>query len=102
MIVNYDGKEYTLDLDELTTNEAKYIKHETGMTLLKLQEGLLEVDPDALTALYWLMMKQSGISCDMRRVDFKIVRFSEALINAISAESGEEDEDEAESAPKAE
>lgn len=79
MKIDYDGAEYTLDLDEIDVVEATYIKVKTGLTLLGLQAGLEEADPDALRSLFWLMSKQSGKAVDIERVNFKIVKFVEAI-----------------------
>lgn len=79
MKVEYDGAEYTLDLDEIDVVEASYIKVKTGLTLLGLQAGLEQADPDALKALFWLMHKQSGKAVDIERVNFKIMKFIEAI-----------------------
>jgi hypothetical protein len=95
MLIVFDDKEYQLDVDEMDVVEARHIKRKTGMGLLELQEGLMKVDPDALVALYWLMMKQSGVGVDMDRVNFKVAKFGRALRDAVEREeqaAGEEDE----------
>src|ERR1700744_1802562 len=89
MKIDYDGAEYTLDMDEIDVVEATYIKVKTGLTLLGLQAGLEQADPDALKALFWLMNKQSGKAIDIERVNFKIVKFVEAIKNAQVDEPAE-------------
>ena len=87
MIVHYEGKEYSFDLDDLTVAQAKVIKDHCNMTLFALEQGLTSADPDALRALYWLMMAQSGESCNIDLVDFKIMPFVKALGEAFDSET---------------
>jgi hypothetical protein len=94
MNVTFDGEEYKLDLDEIDLSEARYIKRQTGLTLMKLQEGLKEVDGDSLAALYWLMLKQSGKVADLGKLNFAIVKFAAALSDAAERESEKEAEKE--------
>jgi hypothetical protein len=91
MKINFEGKEYDLDLDEITTGQAKVIKVHTGQTLKSMAEGMQEGDPDALRALYWLMHVQSGLSLDIDRADFKMIKFLTA-IGAADAEAAKEAE----------
>lgn len=90
MQVDYDGAQYSLDLDEIDVVEATYIKVKTGLTLLGLQAGLGEADPDALKALFWLMNKQSGKAVDIERVNFKIMKFIEAIKDSQGKEPDSE------------
>ena len=57
-----------------------------GFTMLGLLEGLRQIDPDAVRAAFWLMHAQSGVPCDIDRVNFKIVDFADALNEATAAE----------------
>lgn len=88
MQIVFDGNEYVLDLDDITVAQAKVIKVHRGMTLKALSEGLNELDPDALVAVYWLMRIQSGdVGVDIDRADFKAIRFAEAVAKASEAEA---------------
>jgi|SRR5215813_6223781 len=97
MNINFQGEEFTLELEDLTVAQAKVIKIHTGLTLIGLEQGLGEGDPDALRALYWLMHAQSGKPCNIDDADFKIVAFSQALEAALpkDGESGEGPKDSA-------
>lgn len=86
MQVKFESKSYNLDLDEVTLSEARYIKRQTGLTLAKIQEGIKEVDPEAMLALYWLMKTQAGEVVDMNKVNFKIVQFGNAVSKAALTE----------------
>lgn len=104
MKINFEGDEYEFDLNEITVAQAKVIKVHTGMTLLGLEEGLSNGDPDALRAIFWLMHAQSGKTCDIDRADFKIMSFSQALEQSLTeeAEAAQETTESAGEAPKAE
>lgn len=83
MQVNYEGEEYELDLDEMDVKQARIIKVATGLTPLQLQRGMMEVDPDALTGLYWYMMVSNGKPCNIKVINFKVAKFSNALADAL-------------------
>lgn len=88
MKVQFEDHEYDLNLDDITVAQAKTIKVHTKLTLKGLTEGLSDLDPDALRAAYWLMQVQSGLgaTADLDRVDFKAVRFAEAIVAGLKAE----------------
>ena len=83
MKITYEGQDYELDLDEMDTNQAKTIKAACGLTVMGLQRGMVEVDPDAMVGLYWLMKTQAGERCNIRAVNFKVAAFANALSDAI-------------------
>lgn len=99
MLIQFEDEEYKLDLDEIDYTEARYIKRHTGLTLLELELGLEKIDPDALGALYWLMMKQSGTAVDLQKVNFKALKFTAALIEAKKREAEENPTKEPDEAP---
>jgi hypothetical protein len=90
--VEWDGETYDLDLDDIDVSQGRQIKRQTGLSLLKFQEGLMEVDTDCVVVAYWLMMAQNGKAVDMNRVNFKVVKFTEAIIMAAAREKQEQEE----------
>lgn len=97
MKVLWEGNEYTFDLDEIEVEQACAIKTNWNLTLMGLDRGLNDGDPDALTAIYWLMHVQSGKALSVRGINFKVVKF----LNAIQ-EAGEREEKEEAARQKAE
>jgi hypothetical protein len=94
MKIDFEDREYVLDLDDITVAQAKVIKVHRGLTIKALSEGLSELDADSLVAVYWLMKIQSGeTGIDIDRVDFKAVRFAEAMAIAAQAEAADKTED---------
>lgn len=90
MQVNFVDKEYTLDLEDLDLSQARAIKVQTGLTIAGLKRGLFELDPEALAALYWLMLNQSGQTVDLRKVNFKVAKFATAVGDAYDREEAAE------------
>lgn len=86
MKVTYLDNEYTLDLEEIDVKQARIIKDKCGLTLAGLEAGLGEADPDALRAMFWLMTEQTGLHQDIELVNFKLVKFVQALQEATEAE----------------
>lgn len=88
MIVVFDDpktgedREFNFDLDDIDVVQSRYIKRHVGLTPKALMAGLNEGDPDALVALYWLMLNQNGIGADLSKVNFKLAKFGDALNTA--------------------
>lgn len=93
MQIKWDNREYDFDIDDMTVTQAKVIKVHTGFTLMGLVAGLKVGDPDALRAVFWLMHAQSGVTCDIDRVDFRIVDFLNAMTEAQKTEAPEIEEE---------
>lgn len=89
-VVHFEGAEYNFDIQDLTLMQARIIKNQTGMSVRKLMDGLVELDPEALAALYWLMLNQNGKAVDIHKVNFKVMEFGKALDEAFTDD--EEDE----------
>lgn len=99
MIVKFEDEELDFSLDEITVSQATTLKRKLGLTLIGLDAGLSDGDPDALRAVYWLMQTQAGKRVDIDSVDFKIVKFANAIQAAVEVEAAK-DAAEKEDAPK--
>lgn len=93
MLVKFEDKEYSFDLDELDVSQATTIKNRYHFTLLGLEQGLMTGDPDALRCIYWLMLWQNGERKNIDNVNFKVVKFAAALQEANAAEEARREED---------
>lgn len=98
-VVHFEGQDYNFDLEDLDLAQARSIKRQTGMSIGKLLDGLSELDPEALAALYWLMLAQNGKVTDINKVNFKVMEFGKALGDAMGDEEAEENPTEAEPEP---
>lgn len=86
MIVVWDEKDYEFDIDDLDVKQASYIQNHFGLTPMTMRSALVEMDPKAIVATYWLLMKQNGVTIDPNKVNFKVVKFWSALMEAFNAE----------------
>lgn len=93
MLVNFEDRDWNLDVDELDVAQAMVIKVKTGFNLLQWQAALEAGDVLAAKALYWLMLAQNGISADIDLINFKVLKFIAAVGQAALADkqSGEKD-----------
>ena len=90
MKINYEGRVYDLDFEEITLKQLSVIKNFCHISLNGLQAGLAEGDADALRAFFWLMQVNSGFKVAIQDVDFKVLKFASAIQQA-SAEEAEAD-----------
>jgi hypothetical protein len=86
MIVQFEGQDWEFNLDDIDVVQARYIKRHTGLTIVNMEEGMGTGDPDALCALYWLMKVQNGKTTDINGVNFPILKFAMALVEAVKRE----------------
>lgn len=96
MFVTFDDpktgeeREYEFDLDDIDVTQTRYIKRHFQLTPAALSDGIAELDVDALVATYWLMLNQNGIAIDPAKVNFKILKFGKALVDARLRERAQE------------
>ena len=79
--LTYEDREYTLDLEDMDTDEARAMERFGVKNLKELEEGIETGWVPALTVAYWLMLKQNGEpGARLDRVKFKPVKFVKAII----------------------
>jgi hypothetical protein len=100
MKICYEGNELNFDLEELTLEQATTIYRRLGLTLLGLDQGLIDGNPDALRAIYWMILQQDDPKVEIEAVNFKIVKFANAVQEAVEREAAEAAEKEAAGGPK--
>jgi hypothetical protein len=98
MLVHFEDRDYEFDVEAIDLAEARHIKRQTGLTVKALMEGVSDLDPEALVALYWLMLKQNGQVSDINKVNFPVLKFAEAIGKAF--EDAEKEEDRPTEAPE--
>jgi hypothetical protein len=88
MQIEYDSKTYEFDFEEIDVLQAKAIKAATHMTIKGWEEALKEADPDAIQALWWLILVQNGHNpkSDPASVNAKIVPLARAFSAAQKAD----------------
>jgi hypothetical protein len=102
MIVEFDDKEYSFDIEDLSLSQATRIFKKYNLSLLELELGMQTGNINALRAIYWVMLEQNGERRDMDRLSFKPVKFARALNAALKAdrEASENGEEDIEESPK--
>lgn len=94
--LHYEGKDYTLDLEDLDTDQMRAAERFGLPNLRALEEGIEAGDLVALTVAYWLMLVQNGEpGTRLERVKFKPIKFLRAWGEAARRELDEAVEDEA-------
>jgi hypothetical protein len=80
-MIRWQGSEYEFDIDKAGTAELREIKRKYKLSLRKLLEGLEEMDVDAVTCVYWLVMRSDGKHDDLvlgDDLEFPVVEFMAA------------------------
>lgn len=92
MNIEYEGQSYTLDLEDMDTDQARAMQRYGVPNLQALTDGVQAGDVDALTVCYWVMLQQSGEpGARLERVKFKPVKFLQAMAAAAEAEAAKAD-----------
>src|ERR1700761_6129146 len=87
MQVEYEGKTYDLDLEDMDTDEAAVIERSGVPNLQELENGVARGDLTALRAVFWLMLHQAGETVRIDRVKYRPVKFLRALAKASEDEA---------------
>jgi hypothetical protein len=83
MRITFEGQDYDFDFERaLDTNRARYIKRMLGFTIKGLRDGVTDLDPDALIAIYYLMKAEAGQTVDVNKVNFNVAEFGAAFDKA--------------------
>lgn len=101
MLIHFEDRDYEFDIENLDLAEARHIKRQTGLTVRALLDGLAELDPEAMVALYWLMLKQNGQVSDLNKVNFSVLKFAEAMGKAFEEDAEKTEADPTEGADEA-
>jgi len=98
MIIHWQDRDWQVEFDDLTMKQAEVIEAETGMTIgawldtLSSEEGF---DPEStsflktLKVIYWLMLDQNGDKTPIGAVDFSLLKFGTAFVEAMAAEAAQ-------------
>lgn len=93
MIINFEGRDWHFDTDDITIDEWRELKRKYKMTPKAFQDGIGEADPDASTFLYWVLLRHNGqpsaILGDHLKPD--IVQLNQAAVAAMEKEEAEQE-----------
>ncbi len=92
MIVTYEGTAYEFDQEKITVDEWRELKRKYKMTPLQFENTLQEADPDALTFVYWLLLRQNGGTREPLgdNLKFDMIVLNNAVGEALLAEAERE------------
>lgn len=93
MKIEFEGRTWQVDIDDLGVKQALAITAFTGGTLTAWETSLADVESPgwlaAMQCLYWLMRVQNGETLypGPGDADFAVLKFSRAVADAIEAEA---------------
>jgi hypothetical protein len=88
-MIKWDGSDYEFDIDKAGVAELREIKRKFGFSLRKLLEGVEELDVDAVTCVYWMVMRSDGKHDDLvlgDDLEFPVVEFMAAWAEGRESE----------------
>lgn len=98
--VEWAGKTYSYDPEDITVRQGMVIKTYTGLDLKPWEHALNDGDVKSWQALMWLMKQMNGERTQIQTEDFPIVRFmntfNQASQDAADAQAAEEAAEKAE------
>ena len=81
IVKDFEGRDWEFDIDSVTVDQWRELKRKYKMTPKACNDGLEEVDPDALTFAYWVMLDQNGRAGQPLgdNLKFDLIKFNNAL-----------------------
>lgn len=86
MKINFEGREWEFDGDDIDVRQAMVLHMTYGMTLSAWSDGMTGVDQRAYHFAYWLMLQQNGVIKPIGECNPKIIAFALAYTEAVTAE----------------
>jgi len=97
MKIDFEGRAWQFEMDEVTVKQGEVIAAYTGLSLSAWYRSLL--DPDSLgwlksmQCLYWLIREQNGEGIPLESADFAPLKLMAAFNDAAGAETSAEAEE---------
>jgi len=86
LIIKFSGAEYEYDPAKIDVATAMTIRDHTGMGIRSWEKAIDDADPLALQALFWVVLKQNGERRTLKTLDFSVVEFYQAIVEASKQE----------------
>ena len=87
MKIEYEGRVYDYDLDDLDVKQAMKIEQHVGGTLLDWQNGLANASTLCVQALGWVLLHDGDLTIPIDSVNFKPVKLARAWGEAAEREA---------------
>lgn len=88
--IEWDGKVYTYDPEDINVRHGFVIKQHTGLDLKPWEDSLRDGNVASWQALMWLLKQQNGERTQIATEDFAVVKFMNTFNAAMEAASEEE------------
>lgn len=95
MIIDFEGREWTLDLRRIKLKQGVAIHYAYGLNVNEMLAGLPALDSRAYHAAYWLMRQQAGEKISLDDADGDLIDFIDAFNNSKMSEREQREADEA-------
>jgi hypothetical protein len=89
LIIEYEGRSYEFDLDDLTVKQAIKIEKHIGGPMIEFEKGMLTGSASCYQAVGWLIF-HGGDATPIADVDFKFKKLSDAFSAAAEKEAAAE------------
>ena len=90
MKIEFEGRAWQVDVDDLSLQQAVVITGKMGGSLTAWEKALTEIDDPgwlpAMQCLYWLMRQQDGDRLAIGDIDFAVLKYSHAVVEALERE----------------
>lgn len=92
MIINYDGRDYPFDFDDVTVKQGVKIEKFMGCSFEEWGTKLQAGDLRARQALGWVILHGGDLTVPIEDTDFKMAALGKAMADAFEAEKPAEAE----------
>ena len=86
MIIDYEGRQYQFDMDDLTVKQALKIEKHIGGPMIEFEKGMLTGSALCAQVLGWLIL-HGGDATPIADVDFKYGKLTQAFADAAEREA---------------
>jgi hypothetical protein len=90
LIIEYEGREYPYDPDDLDIDQALLIEKHIGGTLMDWQKGIYAYDTKCTQVLGWIVLRGGDLSVPIESVNFKVNKLRTAFEAAAEKENAAE------------
>ena len=87
MKIEYEGRVYDYDLDDLDVEQSLKIEKHIGGTMLDWEQGLAKASVACFQALGWMILHGGDLSVPISSVNFKVMKLATAWAEAQAAEA---------------
>lgn len=95
MVIEYDGKKYEFDQNDIDVEQSLKIEKHIGGPMIDFENGVLSGRTVCVQALGWLILRRGDMDVPIAEVNFKVGKLMKAYTAAAVAEAKAQEEAEA-------